>query len=407
MNPGESFRTATHSLLSNKMRASLTMLGVIVGVAAVIALLSVGNGVNQFVEEEIRAIGTNFIQILPDWEKSEGRESLSIEDADALRDRLDAPAVKAVAAEILGTQHVFFGPQNYRTSLSGITANYLNERNLDLAFGSGLTLADVDNEVRVIVLGWNIYEELFSAGEYPIGERVKLKGISFEVIGVLERQADFGFTLIDERAYIPISTAQSLVFPRRTEKGERAVSLIYVLATDEDLIGELSEQIKEIIRERHGIVYKADDDFTLLSQTDLLEAFRVITGILTLFLGTVAGISLVVGGIGIMNIMLVSVTERTREIGIRKAVGAFKRHILIQFLIESLVLSLSGGSIGIALGIVTAFGIGNLSEDLSPVIDMGTMLTAFGFAAAVGLVFGIYPAWRASNLRPIEALRYE
>jgi putative ABC transport system permease protein len=407
VDPTESFQTAYNSLKINKMRAWLTTLGVIIGVAAVIALLSVGKGVNRLVEEQIRSIGTNFIQILPDREQNQGREALSVDDVDALADPLRTPAVEAVAAEIVGVEHVFYGERNYRATLSGATANYISVRSLDLAFGSELTARDVADEERVIVLGWDVYKELFSAGEYPIGETVKVQGISFEVIGVLDSQEGFGFTLHNEKAYVPISTAHSLLYPLRTETGERAVSAIYALAADESLIGEASEEIKEVLRERHEIAYQTEDDFTLLSQTEVLDAFRVITDILTLFLGVIAGISLVVGGIGIMNIMLVSVTERTREIGIRKAVGARKRHILVQFLIESLALSLVGGLVGIGLGIVAASAIGTLSEDLIPVVDAGTILIAFGFAAAVGLVFGIYPAWQAADLRPIEALRYE
>jgi putative ABC transport system permease protein len=407
MDPIESFWTAIGSLSANKIRAALTMLGVIVGVAAVITLLAVGNGLNRFVEEEIRAIGTDFIQILPDREKAEGYETLSIEDVSALLDPRRAPAVKEVAAEVVGPHHIFYNGRNTRATLSGATANYLSVRNVDLAFGSGLISTDVSDEARVVVLGWIPYEELFTGGEYPVGQTVNIKGVPFEVIGVLKVQEGFGFSYHDEKAYIPISTAQSLVFPLRTRNGERAVSVIYAQATDEQLIGEATRQIKEILRERHEIAYQADDDFTVLSQTELLDMFYAITDILTLFLGTIASISLVVGGIGIMNIMLVSVTERTREIGIRRAVGARKRDILFQFLVESTALSIVGGVMGIVLGIVTSFAISNLSDDLTPVIGVGTVLLAFGFGAAVGVIFGLYPAWRAANLRPIEALRHE
>jgi putative ABC transport system permease protein len=211
----------------------------------------------------------------------------------------------------------------------------------------------------------------------------------------------------DEQVYIPLTTAQNRLYTRRTRSGEHKVDLVYAEAVDRDEMDRATEQIKNVLRDRHDIAYLADDDFTVISQTDILDAFGMIMASLNLFLGAIAGISLLVGGIGIMNIMLVSVTERTREIGIRKAVGALRRDILLQFLIESLLLSLVGGLIGIALGFAAAAVIGNLSADLTPQVDMGTVLMSFSFAAGVGLIFGIYPAWRASKLRPIEALRYE
>jgi putative ABC transport system permease protein len=226
-------------------------------------------------------------------------------------------------------------------------------------------------------------------------------------VGVLAEKGGIGPMSQDEQVYIPLTTAQSRLYTRRTHAGERKVDVIYAEAIDEDRMDQATEQIKALLREQHDIAYLAEDDFTIISQTDILDAFGTIMASVNLFLGAIAGISLLVGGIGIMNIMLVSVTERTREIGIRKAVGALRRDILVQFLLESLVLSLLGGLLGIALGFTAATVIGNLSADLTPVVDIGTVLMSFSFAAAVGLIFGMYPAWRAANLRPIEALRYE
>ena len=292
-----------------------------------------------------------------------------------------------------------------RASVIGVTANYLALNNLnEFQAGDGLTQQDLDTAARVAVLGATVAEDLFEE-DFPIGQPVKINGVSYQIIGVLEESGS-AFALSDSDVYIPMTTAHSRLYSDRTRSGDRAVTRIIAQAASEEETDAAIEQITETIRDQHGIIYAADDDFTIFSQTDLLDTFNTVTATFTAFLGAVAGISLIVGGIGIMNIMLVSVTERTREIGIRKAIGALKRDILAQFLLESIVLSVLGGTIGILLGWTISTAAGQ-ALDVPTLVSFGNVALATGFAMAVGVIFGIYPAWRAASLRPIDALRYE
>jgi len=389
MNLSESLLTAIGSIGANKLRAALTMLGVIIGVGAVIALMALGNGV-----------------ISTDRENSGGHPVLTLSDVHALSNPLSAPALSGASAIVQGVQEVVYGGDSIDTTVAGVTANYLEMNNMgEFQVGDGITQGDLDNKERVAVLGSDAALELFG-DDYALGKMVKINGVSYEVVGILDAQGSGLAGATDENIYVPLTTAQTRLYPARTRSGERAVSSIIAqtVSADESVAGEA--QIKAVLREKHGLAADDEDDFGLFSMTSLLDMVSTITGTLTAFLGAIAGISLLVGGIGIMNIMLVSVTERTREIGIRKAIGALKRDILTQFLLESVLLSVLGGVIGILLGWALAT-VGGNALGLESVVDSGTVLLATGFAGGVGLVFGIYPAWRAASLQPIEALRYE
>jgi putative ABC transport system permease protein len=311
-----------------------------------------------------------------------------------------------VAANVQGSQFVVYGGESAQSIVAGVTANYFRVNNMDeFQLGDGLNQNDLDTQARVAVMGATVASSLFST-EFPIGKEIKINGVGYEVVGVLEESGGGIGGNTDENIYLPITTAQSRLFPGRTRTGEKAVTTIFAQAVSSEQVDGAIEQISETLREQHDIAYAADDDFSILDQSSLLEVAGTITGTLTAFLGAIAAISLVVGGIGIMNIMLVSVTERTREIGIRKAIGALKRSILAQFLLESMTLSLLGGVLGILLGwAVSSVAASVLAIPTS--IAAWTVLLSASFSAAVGLIFGIYPAWRAASLRPIEALRYE
>ena len=409
MTIGQAFLEALESLSGNKLRSGLTVLGIVIGVAAVIAMLAVGQGAEASITGSISGIGTNLLFVFRGDQGDNVRnpKPLTISDAEALRDQFAAPSVAAVAPALQGDAIVSFGGEQAVPQLFGITPEYFQVRNLNLAEGELITEEHMLGRASVVLLGPEVATSLFGHADGVTGETIRIEGQPFRVIGVLESKGGGAFGSEDNQVLVPFTTAQARLIRRSTSD---RVDIIFVQAVSGDVVTQATEEIAQILRTRHRTPVGADD-FTIFSQQDLLSTFQSITGILTIFLGGIAGISLLVGGIGIMNIMLVSVTERTREIGLRKALGARKKDILIQFLTESSLLSLIGGIIGILFGWLISFAVGQIAEAsgtaFTPVIGLDAVALATIFSAVVGLFFGIYPANRAAGLEPVEALRYE
>ncbi len=419
MNLLESVAVALRSLATNKMRSGLTMLGIIIGISAVITLVSVGQGVQAVVDEQMEGIGSNLLFVMPgeleasrtsvqSMLRSVNISTLTLGDALAMASPLNAPDLLGVAPEFVANGTLVYGNRNAQTSVAGVTPSYPEVRNFYPVKGSFIREEDIRSRARVAALGQSVLEELFPPGIDPIGQIIKINRVPFRVIGVMQEKGVSSFSDDNDIVFIPLSTAQTRLFSGRDLSGEYTVSVIYAKAVDESRLDDAGDQIVHLLRRRHGLIYSTDkNDFTVLTQKDVGEVLQSLTAILTVFLGLIAAVSLLVGGIGIMNIMLVSVTERTREIGIRKAVGAKRRDILVQFLIEAVVLSLLGGLIGITLGVSGTVGISRTVSELTLHLSASTILLSAGFSTGVGLFFGIYPAVRASRLNPIDALRYE
>jgi len=409
MSIAQSFLEALESLSGNKLRSGLTVLGIVIGVAAVIAMLAVGQGGQESITGSISGIGTNLLFVFrgDPGDNVRNPKPLTLGDADALRDQFAAPSIEAVAPALQGNGLVSFGGEQTSTQLFGVTPEYFQVRNLKVAEGELITEEHILGRASVVLLGSDVAEALFGRTTALTGETVRIEGQPFRVIGIMESKGGGAFGSEDDQVIIPFTTAQARLIRRSTSD---RVDIIFVQAVDGDSVTQASDEITEILSTRHRTEVGAND-FTVFTQQDLLTTFESITGILTIFLGGIAGISLLVGGIGIMNIMLVSVTERTREIGLRKALGARKRDILFQFLTESSLLSLIGGMIGIGLGWFISYIVGRIAEAsdtaFTPVVGADAILLATIFSAAVGLFFGIYPANRAASLEPVEALRYE
>ena len=400
----ESFLMAWASLIANKMRSLLTMLGIIIGVAAVIALVSIGNGVKQDIENSISSLGSNLLVVLPGAPRTPGArssqgsmKSLKISDYEAIA-KLEG--VKAASPMTNGSYVVIYQNKNWTTSVAGVNSNFQDVNNWTMTSGRFFSDKNVQNRERVAVVGQTVVKNLFT-DEDPVGKEIRVKNIPFRVIGVLKSKGNGTMgNDQDDTVLIPYTTSMERV------EGIDYLRRVYVVAKDDEGIDRLQADIENLLRVRHNIKDTNLDDFNIQNMKSIMETVAQTTGTFTLFLGAVAAISLVVGGIGIMNIMLVSVTERTREIGVRKALGATYSVIVTQFLIEAVVISLMGGFIGIAFGIGASKVIGMVSG-MSTIVSVPTIIMSFAFSMAIGLIFGIYPARKAAKLNPIDALHYE
>jgi len=402
-------RAALRALRRNKMRSGLTTLGIVIGVAAVIAMVSIGRGANYAVQQQIASLGTNLLMIVPGATTSGGARSgwggvstLTVQDAHRIAE--ESTAIEGVTWFKRSIAQAVYGERNWATSVQGVSPTYTTVRSWTVAQGEFFGQRDEDTANRVAVLGRTVADQLFGPGEDPIGATIRLKDVPFRVIGVLQRK---GQTMWgqdqDDVVLIPFSTAERRVLGTEFLG---AVDMIFATAYSAGEIGEAKQQIETLLRQRHRIQPGQDDDFTVRDLSEMAQASQTASQLMTSLLFAVASISLLVGGIGIMNIMLVSVTERTREIGVRMAVGAKGRHILLQFLVEAIALSLLGGVLGAALGIGAARLVSALAG-WPTLISPGAVLGAVLFSAVVGIFFGFYPARKAASLDPIAALRYE
>ncbi len=399
---------ALESLTSNKLRSGLTILGIVIGVGAVIAMMAIGAGAENSITGQIQGVGTNLLFVFSGGsEDVRNPEPLTRGDAEAITDPFAAPSVANVAPALQGSGEVSFSGESEITQIMGVTPSYEPVRNYHVSEGTFISEAHMLGRSAVVILGVDVAEELFDRKAGLVGETVRIEGQPFRVIGVLEEKGGGSFGSEDDQIIVPLTTAQTRLI-RRSDRD--SVDVLFVQAASAEQVMQARDQIAQILRTRHRTDI-GEDDFTIMSQQDALDIASSITNILTIFLGGIAGISLLVGGIGIMNIMLVSVVERTREIGLRKAMGARKLDIMIQFLAESSLLSMFGGILGIGLGWVISVIVGQIAAannaDIVPVIGADAILLATLFSAAVGVFFGLYPANRAANLEPVEALRYE
>jgi len=408
MEPSELISESFSTLTLNKMRTGLATLGIIIGIGSVIALVSLGQGSQKAVQNQIQSLGSNLLTVVPGARTSGGgiREAagsnttLTYDDAKAILSSSQVTDVANVSAEISRREQVTAGRNNTNTQILGVTPSYAEVRKVSISSGSFITQRDLESMSKVAVLGPQVVTDLFGEGANPVGQTIRISGQSFRVVGVTVSKGGTGFQNQDDIIFIPLTTAQKILF------GVNYISSISVEAKSEDVMTQAQDQVGYLLLVRHHFNDPTQADFSIFSQSDILSTASSVTGTFTALLSGIAAISLIVGGIGIMNIMLVTVTERTREIGLRKALGAKKKTITQQFLIESTILTGVGGILGMIIGIAASLIISKFIS-LPFTISASSIALAIGVSASIGIIFGWYPAQRAANLQPIEALRYE
>lgn len=397
------FRETTTALAANKARSGLTMLGIIIGIASVIAMVAIGNGAQQSIQSNIESLGSNLLTVRPGAVSTGGvrgarggAQSLTVDDATAIK---AVSGVNYVAAEVTTNEQITAHGANTNATVDGTTADYPSIHNLTMANGAFISSSQATSRAKVAVLGPTVRDDLFGTDAEALGEKIRINGTEFTVIGITTTKGGSGFGSTDEEVFIPLSTAQQYL------SGGKYVSTIGIQAASSDAMTQVQDDVTTLLLTRHK---KTTDtqDFSILNQQDILSTASSVTGTFTALLAAVAGISLIVGGIGIMNMMLTNVTERTREIGLRKAIGAKEKDISNQFLLEAVMLTILGGGVGVALGWLIAKAV-TASGILTAVVSLSSVLLAFGVSAAIGVIFGWYPAKRAARMNPIDALRYE
>ncbi|HRZ95485.1 MAG TPA: ABC transporter permease [Candidatus Moranbacteria bacterium] len=400
------FKETIWSLSSNKVRSGLTILGIVIGIASVITMVAIGQGAKNSISSSIEAIGSNLIIVMPGSQRVGGinqgggsAQSLTIEDADAIK--IQISSIKAVAPSITKRYQVTAKGNNTNTQAIGTTEDYMVARNVSMDAGSFFNTQQMKSSAKVAVIGPSVRDDLFGENVNPVGQTIRINNMDFQIVGMTKAKGGSGPNNQDDVIYVPLTSAQHYF------SGDEYVNNISIAASDQNAMASVQEDITNLLLKRHKISDPTKADFSLMNQNDILSTASSITSTFTILLSSIAGISLLVGGIGIMNMMLTTVTERTREIGLRKAVGIKKININLQFLAEAVVLTLLGGILGVVLGWIASLAVTHFVSSLKTSISFSAIMLAFGVSAGVGIVFGFYPARRAANLSPIEALRYE